>query len=288
MRASSSVVIDPNAEDFSGREFPMTAQDFKRIINIAYRETGIKLTENKKNMIYGRLARVLRKSAFIDFSQYCDELDQTGSAHLHTFINAITTNLTSFFRETHHFDSLEKEVIPALIKSNARSQKLRIWSAGCSTGEEPYSIAMTLKEMPHLRNWDVKILATDLDSNVVLHGKRGVYQDERVGQVPERYEKYISKIVGTDTWKMNPDVAKLITFKQLNLLKEWPMKGPFDVIFCRNVIIYFDLDTQKVLFDRYADIMQNDGTLYIGHSENLHNVTDRFKLRNKTTYNKVK
>jgi len=285
---TSSALVDPYLEDFSSREFPMTNQDFQRIIDIAYKETGIKLTEAKKNMIYGRLARLLRKRGFNDFKTYCVALAEDGSAEMHDFINAITTNLTSFFRETHHFDDLEKNVIPHLLKTNALSKRLRIWSAGCSTGEEPHSIAMTLCQIPQLRNWDVKILATDLDTNVVAHGKAGIYDDERVGKLPDRFEKYVSKIEGTNTWKVADEVRKLITFKQLNLLKGWPMKGPFDIIFCRNVIIYFDIDTQKVLFDRYANLLSNDATLFIGHSENLNNVCDRFQLQKRTTYKKVK
>jgi chemotaxis protein methyltransferase CheR len=288
LQSSRVVVPDPDKEDFSDREFPMSQNDYQRIVNVAYRETGIKLTSSKKNMIYGRLARILRKQSFLNFSTYCDELDREGSEYLHDFINAITTNLTSFFREIHHFDSLKEEVIPDLIKANAATKKLRIWSAGCSTGEEPHSIAMTLSEIPQLRNWDVKILATDLDSNVVAHGQRGVYDDERVGKVPEQYEKYLTKIAGTDTWQIADSVRNLIRFRQLNLLKDWPMKGKFDVIFCRNVIIYFDVQTQKTLFDRYANILQPQGTLFIGHSENLNNVSDRFQLQKRTTYRKVR
>jgi len=265
----------------------MSQSDFDEIKRIAYSVTGIRLTDQKKSMIYGRLARRVRALGFRNFGQYCQEIENRNSPELHEFTNAITTNLTSFFREIHHFEYLRSKFIPELLKRNARSKRLRIWSAGCSTGEEPYSIAMVLSEFPELRNWDAKILATDLDSNVVERAKSGVYQSDRIEKVPDEYEKNLVNHAGGEA-HIRESVAKFITFKQLNLLHEWPMKGPFDAIFCRNVVIYFDAVTQKALFNRYADMLPNDGHLFIGHSESLHNITDRFSLIGRTIYRKAK
>lgn len=271
-------------EEFASREFPMTDIDFQRIKKVAYQITGITLSDHKKNMIYSRLARRLRQLKFAIFSEYCDLIEQKCSSELTEFTNAITTNLTSFFRENHHFEFLEKELIPELIKKNASSKRIRIWSAGCSTGEEPYSIAMACSTFKQLSVWDVKILATDLDSNVVKKAKSGIYASEKADGIPEQYRQLLHYENGKDTVQVKSKVQKLVTFKQLNLLHDWPMKGPFDVIFCRNVVIYFDNDTQRKLFDRYADMLKENGKLFIGHSENLHNVSMRYKSLGRTIY----
>jgi len=270
--------------DFSTREFPMTDRDFSQIKTIAYRLTGINLSNHKKNMIYGRLARRLRKLNLTEFKQYCDILAEENSIEHKEFINSITTNLTSFFRESHHFEFLTKKAIPKLLKENGSSKKIRIWSAGCSTGEEPYSIGMVIKSFAVLNNWDVKILATDLDSNVLQKGKDAVYSVERVENIPPEYQRFLSSSSAGDLVKVKDSVRDIISFKQLNLLEEWPMRGPFDIIFCRNVVIYFDIDTQKKLFDRYADLLSSNGILIIGHSENLHNVSKRFSSLGRTVY----
>lgn len=266
------------------REFPMTDRNFAQLKSIAYKLTGINLTDHKKNMVYGRLARRLRRLHISDFDTYVDLVSQDASPEHVEFVNAITTNLTSFFREGHHFDYLTDTVIPGLMRRNLASRRIRFWSAGCSTGEEAYSIAMVLKSISALSNWDVKVLATDLDSNVVDRGRAGIYPLERAEKIPEKYRRFLSSNAREELVKVKHSVQELVTFRQLNLLHEWPMKGPFDVIFCRNVVIYFDAETQRRLFDRYANLMIPDGHLFIGHSENLHNITTRFKSLGRTIY----
>ncbi len=263
------------------REFPMSLKNFRQLQQLAYELTGIKLSDHKQNMIYGRLARRVRVLKFRDFDQYCNLLAQHDSAETREFINAITTNLTAFFRENHHFDYLKNTVFPELI-STKENRRIRIWSAGCSTGEEPYSLAMVVKSIPALQHWDVKILATDLDSTVLEKARQGEYAHERCVNIPPQYKKFV------DAGVIRADVRDLVTFKELNLLHSWPMKDSFDVIFCRNVVIYFDAATQMKLFDRYADILDSGGRLFIGHSENLHNISDRFVSLGRTIYRRIR
>lgn len=271
------------------KEFPMSNKNFDEIKRIAYEITGINLTDQKKNMIYSRLARRIRANGLNSFDQYCALLAQANSGETTEFINAITTNLTSFFREGHHFDFLQETVFPELLRKNASTHRVRFWSAGCSTGEEPYSIAMCLKEKMPISSWDIKLLATDLDSNVVAHGKAGVYNLDRTDGIGDsRKKRWLLKAADAKSVRMKTELQDLITFKQLNLLHDWPMKGPFDVVFCRNVVIYFDKETQRTLFDRYANILAPGGYLFIGHSENLHKVSDRFKSVGRTIYQKIR
>jgi len=270
--------------DFTTREFPMTDRDFYQIKTVAYRLTGINLTSHKKNMVYGRLVRRMRCLGLNQFSDYCSLLSEDNSDEHVGFVNAITTNLTSFFREKHHFDYLKNTCFPHILQKNVDTRRLRIWSAGCSTGEEAYSIAMVIKSIPAFSQWDAKILATDLDSNVVAQAKQGVYSQERAESVPECYRKWLSRNTKNSYVKVKEGVRELVTFNELNLLNSWPMKRNFDIIFCRNVIIYFDLDTQRTLFDRYANTLDDEGYLFIGHSENLHNVCKRFKSLGRTIY----
>ena len=268
------------------REFSMSKQNFEFIKRVVYEHTGINLSDHKQNMVYGRLARRLRALGLDNFDDYCEIIENPNTTEFVEFTNSITTNLTSFFREKHHFDCLKNTVIPALMEKNRISKRIRIWSAGCSTGEEPYSIALVLASFASLRDWDVKVLATDLDSNVVAKAKAGVYPGERIASVPDDYLKSFKKDKHEEFVKVKDNVCRLITFKQLNLLHEWPMKGPFDLIFCRNVVIYFDVPTQKKLFARYANILTSKGHLFIGHSENLNKVNDQFNNLGRTMYQK--
>ncbi len=272
-------------ENFAVREFPMTQANFRQIQDVAYKMTGIALSDHKQNMIYGRLARRLRLLNLDSFDEYCALLYEN-SPEADEFINSITTNLTAFFRESHHFDYLKNNVLPHILNFNKTSRRLRIWSAGCSTGEEPYSIAMTLAEVKGFEGWDCKILATDLDSNVVAAGKAGIYRHEKIAGIPAAYSKYFKKTTVPDSIEIREDVRNLIAFKQLNLLHEWPMRGSFDVIFCRNVVIYFDVPTQQKLFSRYTDILSSGGHLFIGHSENLNRVSHEFIPIGRTIYQK--
>jgi chemotaxis protein methyltransferase CheR len=254
-------------------------------------QTGISLSEHKRELVYGRLTKRLRTLGLGTFADYCSHLTDDNNGELLELINAITTNLTSFFRENHHFEYLEQTVFPELIASRNNNRRIRIWSAGCSTGEEPYSIAMMVREcFPSGQGWDVKILATDIDSNVLAKAAAGVYAEDRVSGLPtQRVKKWFRKGSGEQagTVKVSPELQSLISFKQLNLMNPWPMKGPFDIIFCRNVVIYFDKPTQKVLFGRYADLMADDGHLFVGHSETLFKVTERFRLVGRTIYKKA-
>ncbi len=283
------VVASSPGNKYLHREFPMTAENFAVIVKIAYRLTGIKLSTQKQDMIYSRLARRLRALGYQNFDAYCRILELDHHDEHSEFINAITTNLTSFFRESHHFDFLKQTVFPKLMREHANDRKIRAWSAGCSTGEEPYSIATIMGEcVPDSSRWDAKILATDLDSNVVEHGKRGVYGEERIETVSlERRKRWFKKERNSTQVMVKPSLQQFITFKRLNLLEPWPISGPFDFIFCRNVVIYFDKETQKVLFDRFADLLAPNGYLFIGHSESLHRVTTRFKSLGKTIYQKI-
>ena len=284
-------MIDNVAEERE-REFHFSDKEFKFISKLVGERTGIVLSDAKRQMVYGRLSRRLRQLNLKKFSEYCDLLTSGHEGELIEFTNAITTNLTAFFRENHHFEHLKNTVLPELIRKNAHKKRMRIWSAGCSSGEEPYSIAMCVREaLPKSSGWDVKILATDLDSNMVERGKKGIYTTERVeGLTEARMKKWVKRGTGenADKVRMSQDLRDLITFKELNLMHDWPIKGPFDFMFCRNVVIYFNKDTQRELFDRYANILADDAHLYIGHSESLNTVTDRFNLLGQTIYKKVK
>ncbi len=276
--------------DLFEREFSFTDSDFRYIQSLVAERTGIVLGDIKRTMVYSRLVRRIRKCGVNSFKAYCDLLKLGDETELISFTNAITTNLTSFFREPHHFDYLKTELLPELeqLKTNKR---LRIWSAGCSSGEEPYSIAMTVQDyFAGKQGWDIKILATDLDSEMVSRAAQGIYTQDRVTGLDKGHlQKYVRKGRGEHEGmvRMSDSLKQMITFKKLNLLHEWPFHGPFDFVFCRNVVIYFSKDTQKELFDRYADVMSDNSSLFIGHSESLFNVTCRFKSLGRTIYRKI-
>jgi len=269
------------------REFPLAEREFKTLCQLATNYAGIQLLgHGKEDMVYGRLSRRLRALGLDSFRAYVALLESdAGQDEFEHFINALTTNLTAFFREKHHFEYLASTVLPALMKRNAASRKMRIWSAGCSTGEEPYSIAMTVAEcVPE--HWDVRILATDLDSNVLAHAERGVYDESRVSGISKtQLHRWFMKGSGSEV-RVKDRLRDMIHFRPLNLLHDWPMRGPLDVIFCRNVIIYFDNATKAALAARYAKLLHEDGTLFIGHSETLFKVSDDFSLVEKTIYQK--
>jgi chemotaxis protein methyltransferase CheR len=273
------------------QEYALNEGDFRKIAKLVGEQTGIVLSDKKRAFVHGRLGRRLRMLGLSDFRQYCNLLESPdGDGELRMLINAVTTNHTSFFREQHHFEHLAKSVLPGIVQSRGGGPaRLRIWSAGCSTGEEPHTLAMVLREQRALLNgWDVKILATDLDTNVVSHASEGVYDAERLETIPPAYQKRYVTVQDDGRFQINDDVRELISFAPLNLLETWPMRGPFDVIFCRNVVIYFDKDTQRTLFDRYAELLRPDGWLFIGHSESLLGVTNRFSLVGRTIYRRIK
>jgi chemotaxis protein methyltransferase CheR len=238
-------------------------------------------------MVYSRLARRIRALKLFNFAEYVEYLQHNKDSEFGEFINAITTNLTSFFREPHHFEFLTETVLSEMKVNHKLDNRIRIWSAGCSTGMEPYSIAMTLgNKFP--AGWDFKILATDLDTNVLATAKAGIYQSSSVtGIDDELKKKYFLHDQHGDRYKVKESLQKLITFKQLNLLEKWPMKGQFDVIFCRNVVIYFDLETKNKLFERYAQMLRPNGYLILGHSETMSREVTLFKSVGRTIYQKV-
>ncbi|MBO6824585.1 MAG: protein-glutamate O-methyltransferase [Sneathiella sp.] len=274
------------------REFSLSEAEFKKLTGLVYSLTGIVLGDHKRDMVYGRLARRLRELGMQSFSQYCDLLDSNKSGQETGFlVNAITTNLTKFYRESHHFEALIMQTQKiAQDPVRKQSKELLIWSAGCSSGEEPYSMATTLMSaVPALHSWKVKILATDLDTNMLNKGKQGIYNADVFKDMQQPFAKYLKdscKQVG-DKIQMNERAKSLIHFKHLNLLHQWPMKKQFDVIFCRNVLIYFDQQTKEGLVDRYTNQLREGGLLCLGHSESLQNKPADLQLMGKTTYVKT-
>lgn len=266
------------------KEFLCTDRDFNDIANLVYNACGIVLGDHKREMVYSRLARRIRALKLNDFKAYLAYLDTHKDQEFDAFINAITTNLTSFFREVHHFEFIKSELIPNLIKANKDTKRVRIWSAGCSTGEEPYSLAMTLNNA-FPSNWDVKILATDLDSNVLEKAQKGVYTAANVnGLDASHLKRWFLKSKDGEHYKVKDTLRERISFKRLNLLQDWPMKGPFDLILCRNVVIYFDKETKDHLFKRYANILSDHGYLFLGHSESMGKEHSNYKNLGKTMY----
>lgn len=266
------------------REFDFDDIHFRFLSGLSHARTGIVLAEQKRDMVYGRLVRRLRALNLDSFAEYCDLLTSPeGEGEIEHLVNALTTNLTSFFREWHHFEHLRDVVLPSL-----KGPRIRLWSSACSSGMEPYSMGMVMQEtLGDLRKYDARILATDIDSNMLQTGIAGEYDHADVKNFPAEYSRYIKPAATPGRIQMAPSLQETIAFKQLNLLEDWPMKGPFDVIFCRNVVIYFDKPTKQKLFDRMADMLAPGGWLYIGHSENLNGITDRFEIAGRTTYRRI-
>jgi chemotaxis protein methyltransferase CheR len=264
--------------------------EFEFIRHVVFENAGIALGPNKRQLVQGRLARRLRELQLPSYEAYCDHLREAGPEELVGLINAITTNVTAFFRENHHFDALASYMLPEALQRNRHSRRVRIWSAGCSSGEEAYSIAMVAREaLPSGQKWDLKILATDIDSDMVATAQRGVYPLERLAAVSEtRLRRHFRKGVRehAGTAKVAPEVAQLVTFRTLNLMHAWPMRGPFDIVFCRNVMIYFDQATRERLVERFADMIVPDGYLCLGHSESIHGAGS-YRLVGKTIYRRT-
>lgn len=269
------------------REFAFGDEEFQFLAKLANARTGIVLAQHKRDMVYGRLARRLRALDLPTFADYCELLrSPEGEDEISHLINAITTNLTSFFREAHHFEHLGKEVLAPLAANPPK--RLRIWSAACSSGMEPYSIAMTLRHaIRDLKGCDARILASDIDSNMLQTGMAGEYNASELENIPREMHRLTRLSERVGKMHMTEELKQLIAFRRLNLMDAWPMKGPFDAIFCRNVVIYFDRPTKEKLFDRMADLLKPGGYLYIGHSETLHGICDRFELVGRTIYRRT-
>jgi chemotaxis protein methyltransferase CheR len=273
------------------REYAFSDADFNALRVLVKEHTGIALGEQKRELVYGRLSRRLRALDIDSFREYCAILSDPQGKEIGEFCNAITTNLTSFFRESHHFDYIREALLEPRLADARASRRLRIWCAGCSSGEEPYSLAMTLREtLANTGRWDVRILATDLDSDVLAKGQNGLYAADRVKDLSaSRRERFFTTTQqnGATMYKVAPELRDLITFRQLNLMTPFPMKGPFDAIFCRNVVIYFDKDTQRDLFARMAHLQEPGALLFLGHSESLFKVSSDYALIGKTIYRRV-
>ncbi|HVY23057.1 MAG TPA: protein-glutamate O-methyltransferase CheR [Steroidobacteraceae bacterium] len=269
----------------------ITPEEFDFIRTVVEKNAGIVLGTNKLQLVQGRLVRRARELGLNSIGEYCDVIRNGGPEELVGLINAITTNVTSFFRESHHFDALTAVMLPEAMGRNERTRRMRIWSAGCSSGEEPYSIAMASAEvLASSRGWDFKILATDIDSEMLHVAEHGCYSGDRLTGVSE--ERRRRWFVRSDShheleWQVVPELRTLITFRPLNLMNNWPMRGPFDVIFCRNVMIYFDQPTRDRLLMRYAGLLANGGYLCLGHSESIHSQHSHFKLVGRTIYRKI-
>lgn len=266
----------------SGKEFEFTVRDFERVRGLIYQRAGISLSESKQEMVYSRLARRLRAHGIDSFTNYLDHLERGQDVdEWVAFTNALTTNLTSFFREQHHFPVLAEFALKI-------KEPLTVWCSASSTGEEAYSIAITLCEAFGSRTPAIKIVATDIDTNVLKTASDGVYDIDRIEKMtPERTRRFFLRGTGSNDGqvRVRQELRQLIEFKQLNLLDDyWPISGSFDVIFCRNVMIYFDKPTQKKILQRFAPLLKPHGLLFVGHSENFSYLTDIFQLRGKTVY----
>jgi chemotaxis protein methyltransferase CheR len=264
------------------KEFAFNSRDFDRVRDLIYKKAGISLADSKQEMVYSRLARRLRATGIHSFSMYLDALErEPTSTEWEAFTNALTTNLTSFFREEHHFPLLAEHV-------KNKKGPINVWCSASSTGEEPYSIAITVCEVFGSLKPPVNIIATDIDTNVLAVASKGVYNQDRLDKMSaDRVRKFFLKGRGNQERlvRVRPELRELITFKSLNLLKDgWSIPGDLDVIFCRNVMIYFDKPTQAAILKKFVPLMKPDGLLFAGHSENFLYISDDFKLRGKTVY----
>jgi len=264
------------------REFPYTRSDFNFLRKVANERTGIVVSDDKYDMFYARLSRRVRFLGLSSFKAYCEVVRRDpGGDELKELVNAITTNLTAFFRENHHFEYLKQHIVKEHLTRHPTSHPLRIWSSGCSTGEEPYSLSISLHEaLPGHRLGDIDILATDIDSNVLAKAASGVYAAERVSGIDKmRMKRWFLRGKGSNGGmvKLKPEIRRPIRFGQLNLMEDWRMEQPLDVIFCRNVIIYFDDAMKKKVIGAFYDNLLPGGYLVLGHSESIHKLSRAFR-----------
>ena len=268
-----------------------TPEDFSRIAAFLHETTGILLTEANDRMVYARLAARVLELGLDSFSAYLDQaLGPRAAEERDRFISALTTNTTHFYRESHHFDYLEAQIIPGLIERARAGERIRIWSAGCSTGEEPYSIALCLlNAFPDAPSHDLKILATDLDRAALARAAAAAYTQNSVRDLSQGLlQTGFDRVPGTDQWTPKPQVRSLITFRHLNLIGAWPFRGQFDAIFCRNVAIYMDAETQEQIWTGFRDRLPPEGHLFIGHSERLSpSLRSSFTIVGNTIYRRL-
>jgi chemotaxis protein methyltransferase CheR len=266
-------------------EYAFTHRNFVMIANLLRERSGIHLSEGKVNLVYSRLAKRLRKLGLESFDAYCVFVEsEAGAGERDEMIAALTTNVTRFFREPHHFDHLREKVLERVIADARRGARVRFWSSACSSGEEPYSIALTLLDLfPDAAKHDIRILATDIDPNVLAKARAGIYRNEAVAPIPPKLrDRWMTRQDDGLGWSVKSEVQNLITFNSLNLIGPWPMRGPFEVIFCRNVVIYFESATQTEIWQRFRGLLAPQGRLYVGHSERVDG--DEFRSDGLTVY----
>lgn len=277
-------------EIMASGEYPLTRRDLAQIASMIYSDAGIFLNDSKASLVYSRLSKHIRQLGLSGFREYCELVSSPqGAAERKEMLSFLTTNFTRFFRENHHFDHLRNEVLPELVARAKSGGRVRIWSAACSDGQEPYSIALTvLSVLPNAADYDFKILATDIDPKILALARAGAYDDSAIETVsPAMRKQWFNENHANPRrrWQVDDKLKRLITFNELNLLGNWPFKGPFDVIFCRNVVIYFDEPTQIRIWSRFAENLPVGGHLYIGHSERVAgDAKDSFDNIGITTY----
>lgn len=276
-----------SSEISRGAEFAFSAADFEHVRKLIYQRAGISLHAGKQAMVYSRLSRRLREVGHRSFGEYLQQLEQSrgpqAEQEWQEFVNCLTTNLTSFFREEHHFPLLAAEL------QRLRGSRVRIWCNAASTGEEPYSIAITVAEAVGLQA-PVEVLCSDIDTNVLARAERGIYPVDARGLSPELLKRYFMRGVGANSGSMRvkPELGRLLRFRSFNLMDaSWSLGDPFDIVFCRNVMIYFDAATQRRVLERMRAVMRPHGLLFAGHSENFSESRDLFRLRGKTVYEAV-
>ena len=284
-QTTSRPAIKPLADSaipMQGREFVWTDADFDRVQSLIYKRAGISLHDGKHAMVYSRLSRRLRDTGHQSFKEYLTWLESTDGPEWQEFVNALTTNLTSFFRERHHF-----EVFADLLKSRPPSHAWRVWCSAASTGEEPYSIVMTALESLGARA-NFSLTASDIDSKVLATAGAGVYRAESLkGVTPAQAQNFFLRGKGGNQGmvRVKPELTRMVEFLIVNLIRDdWPFREPFDVVFCRNVMIYFDADTQRKVLERIYRVMKPGGLLFVGHAENFSDSRDLFLLKGKTVY----
>lgn len=268
-----------------GREFAWTNADFDKVQGLIYRRAGISLHDGKHAMVYSRLSRRLRDTGYTSFREYLNWLESSEGPEWQEFVNALTTNLTSFFREQHHF-----EILASYLKTLTAGRSCRVWCSAASTGEEPYSIVMTAHECLGPRS-NFSLVASDIDSKVLATAAQGVYRlDALKGLDAGRVQRFFLRGKGTNNGmvRVKPELRQSIEFMIVNLIRDdWPFSEPFDVVFCRNVMIYFDADTQRRVLERIHRTMKPGGLLFVGHAENFSDAKDLFLLKGKTVYERL-
>lgn len=290
---ATPVPVRPDLSGAAGLHGPeLPEADFRRIAAIAYREAGLAIGAGKSAMVRTRLARRLRALHLPSFAAYCAHIESPeGADEIGLLVSALTTNVSHFFREAHHFDILRTQVLPPLVDRARAGKRVRIWSAGCANGQEPYSIVMSMIEAGLPLDADVRVLATDIDPNVIAHARSGLFGETMLSGLPDAMRaRHFSPVAGaTETqWKVTDQLRHAVTFRVLNLLDTWPMRGQFDAIFCRNVVIYFDAETQDRLWRRFAAHLAPGGWLFLGHSERLSpNAIPLFTGRGVTSYQRT-